>query len=83
MNNLAYTIPIVMSFIFAIVRPNPTMTIVVNPIIFNIKFLVRSSIGKVISSNVETPDCIRLFMIHSKHHQMTCSEEDVHVRKIT
>jgi hypothetical protein len=24
-----------------------------------------------------------LFMIHSKHHQMTCSEEDVHVRKIT
>lgn len=72
-----------MSFTSAIVKPNPTMTIVANPIIFNIRVLVRSSVGKVTSLNVETLNCICLFMIHSKHHQMTCSEEDVHVKKLT
>lgn len=58
MKNLACTIPTTMSFTFAIVGSNPTMTIVANPIIFNIRVLVPSSIGKVTSLNVETLDYI-------------------------
>jgi hypothetical protein len=47
-----------MSFIFAIVGSNPIMTIVANPIIFNIRVIVPSSIGKITSLNVETLDYI-------------------------
>jgi hypothetical protein len=67
--------------IYAIVGFDPTMTMVANPLIFNINLIVLRSIGKFISSNIETFDCIYLFMIHSKHDQMTCSEEDVYVNK--
>jgi hypothetical protein len=33
--------------------------------------------------NAKTSDCICLFMTHNKHHQMTCNEEGVHVKKST
>ncbi len=83
MKNPTCTIPTTMSPNSAIARSNPTMIIVANPKICNIRVLLPSSVGKVTSSHVKTPDYIGLFMTHNKHHQMTCSENDVYVKKST